>query len=215
MPVLMPVSEEGASEKRRFLRSMNRHLVSLSAAMAIMACCLFSPVRANAQDSLYKMPRSYLGLDFSGASRNIVAFTFQQAFPVNPNTAITARFGVFGFGSTNPNLLPNGTAQLDLLGGIGLLTSTENQHNLELEGTYNRFTQWETDGVNRFQNRMALTAGYRLQPPRKGKGFSLRAGAGMMFFQDFDTGSATSNGESDLNNTAVYPTGYFGMGYAF
>jgi hypothetical protein len=194
---------------------MNRHLVSFSFAMTIMVCCLFSPGRANAQEDSYRMPHSYLGIDFSGASRNIVAFTFQQAFPVNPNTAITGRFGVFGFGSTNPTLLPDGTAQLDLLGGIGLLTSTENQHNLELEGTYNRFTQWASSGVNRFQNRVSLTAGYRLQPSRNGKGFSLRTGAGMMFYQDYDTGSATSNGEPNLDNTAVYPTGYFGMGYAF
>ncbi len=95
------------------------------------------------------------------------------------------------------------------------MTSTENQHNLELEGTYNRFTQWASSGVNRFQNRVSLTGGYRLQPSRNGKGFSLRAGAGMMFYQDYDTGAATSDGEPELDNTAVYPTGYFGMGYAF
>jgi hypothetical protein len=40
-------------------------------------------------------------------------------------------------------------------------------------------------------------------------------GAGMMFYQNWDTGTAVDGSEPVLDNTTVYPTGYLGMGYAF
>jgi hypothetical protein len=185
---------------------------------------LVSPERANAQYDeyedqrfpFYEMPSGYVGIDFSGASRNVMAFTYQQLLGIGDKNAITGRIGFFGFGSTDGGVFGDGNAQLDLLAGLGFLSGAQvRPHNLELEATYNRHLRWGSEDINRFQNRFTATAGYRLQPFRRGRGFSLRVGAGMMFFQTFDTGSATTNGEPDLDNTAIYPTGYFGLGYTF
>lgn len=194
--------------------------------LLLLFAVVFSPDRANAQDrsepepdsrySFYQMPHGYVGIDVSGASRNALAFTYQQLMAVGNTGALTARVGVFGFGSTRDGLFGESNAQLDLLGGIGFLSGAQvRPHNLELEATYNRHLRWSPSDISRFQNRFTATAGYRLQPFRQGRGFSLRVGAGMMFFQTFDTGSATNDGQPDLENTAVYPTGYFGMGYTF
>jgi hypothetical protein len=110
----------------------------------------------------YRLPHGYVGIDFSGANRNATAFTYQHLFAITRRSAFTARVGVFGFGNTDGNLFGEGNAQLDLLAGVGVLSSTDNPHNLEIEGTFNRYLRWDDDGVNRFQNRFTATAGYRL-----------------------------------------------------
>jgi hypothetical protein len=198
---------------------MQRHLPLLAAGLLAVVLC--APMRANAQAPAserypdYRLPHGYVGIDFSGANRNATAFTYQHLFAITRRSAFTARVGVFGFGNTDGNLFGEGNAQLDLLAGVGVLSSTDNPHNLEIEGTFNRYLRWTDDGINRFQNRFTATAGYRLQPFRAGRGFSLRMGAGMMFYQNYDTGTAVDGSEPVLDNTAVYPTGYLGMGYAF
>jgi hypothetical protein len=58
---------------------MQRHLPLLAAGLLAAALC--APVRANAQAPAserypgYRLPHGYVGIDFSGANRNAMAFT--------------------------------------------------------------------------------------------------------------------------------------------
>jgi len=190
----------------------------LTFSMALMATLLFAQnlsaqtINANKVVEPFELPKNFLFAELGGAARNIVLFNYQRIIPITDGSALTARVGFFGFGNSRPG----GTeAQMDASGGLGLLLSTQDQHNLEIEASVNRFLAREEDYRNLDQNRYLLTAGYRLQPAKSGKGFGMRVGLGMLAYTEQEEWLYEPQPSEVTKSTGFHPMGYLGIGYAF
>lgn len=86
---------------------------------------------------------------------------------------------------------------------------------MEIEASYDRNLAREEDYRDRDQNRYLLTAGYRLQPGKKGKGFSMRVGLGMLVYTQTEEFFYDGFPSIVEESTGFYPMGYLGLGYAF
>jgi hypothetical protein len=169
-------------------------------------------INANKVVEPFELPKNYLFVEFAGSARNLVLFNYQRIIPITEGSALTARVGFFGFGNSQSG---GSEAQMDASGGIGLLLSTQNEHNLEIEASFDRFLSREEFYRNLDQNRYLLTAGYRLQPAKNGKGFGMRVGLGMLAFTEKEERLFESQPNELRESTGFYPTGYLGLGYAF
>ena len=160
----------------------------------------------------FVLPKNLIFVEVGGPARNALLFNYQRIIPITESAALTARVGVFGFGNSQPG---GAEAQLDAAAGLGLLLSTQNQHNMEIEASYDRNLAREEDYRDRDQNRYLLTAGYRLQPGKKGKGFSMRVGLGMLVYTKTEEFFYDGFPSTVEESTGFYPMGYLGIGYAF
>ncbi len=181
----------------------------------------FGPVQAQAQTLIvnqnaveepFIMPRNLISVEVGGPARNLILFSYQRIVPLSNSTAFTARVGMFGFGNSRGS---GSEAQLDVMGGMGLLLSTENEHNMEIEASYDRFLSRDADYRNRDQNRFMIGAGYRLQPSRNGKGFGMRVGMGMQVYLQEEEFFGIWEPTLTEKSTGFHPTAYLGIGYAF
>ncbi len=191
-----------------------RHLIGLALMLFVSSAgqTIQAQINANKVVEPYIMPRNFLFVEVGGPARNAVLFNYQRIFPVNDAAALTARAGFFGFGNSRSG---GSEAQLDVAGGLGLLLSIQNEHNMEIEAAYDRFLSREEYIRNRDQNRYLLTAGYRLQPDKHGKGFGMRVGLGMLVYTETEKMLNDFAPSVPEESTGFYPMGYLGIGYAF
>lgn len=183
-------------------------LIALSLTQSVVA----QTINANKVKEPFVLPKNFLFVEIGGSARNIVLFNYQRIIPITDGSALTARVGFFGFGNSESG---GSEAQMDASGGIGLLLSTQNEHNLEIEASFNRFLAREEDYRNLDQNRYLLTAGYRLQPAKNGKGFGMRVGLGMLAYTETEEWFFEPQPSEVSTSTGFYPMGYLGLGYAF
>jgi len=169
-------------------------------------------INANKVKEPFVLPKNFLFVEVGGSARNVVLFNYQRIIPITEGSALTARVGFFGFGNSESG---GSEAQMDASGGIGLLLSTQNEHNLEIEASFNRFLAREEDYRNLDQNRYLLTAGYRLQPAKNGKGFGMRVGLGMLAYTETEEWMFEPQPSEVNKSTGFYPMGYLGLGYSF
>ncbi len=186
--------------------------------LALLTTVLFArdldaqTINANKVVEPFVLPKNFLFVELGGSARNIVLFNYQRIIPITEGSALTARVGFFGYGNSQSG---GSEAQMDASAGLGLLLGTENEHNLEIEASFNRFLAREEDYRNLDQNRYLLTAGYRLQPAKNGKGFGMRVGLGMLVYTQTEEWLFEPQPLEVNKSTGFYPMGYLGLGYAF
>jgi hypothetical protein len=195
------------------IRPIFRPLALLAIAASAFLPQTQAQINENKVVEPFVLPRNLLFAEAGGAARNVALFSYQRIIPLSPSKALTARVGAFGLGNSSEGSAV--AAQIDASAGLGVLLSTENQHNVEIEAVYNRFLSREEDVRYRDQNRYALLAGYRLQPPRNGRGFGMRVGIGMLAYTQTDEQFLFQEPSRIEKSMGFFPTGYLGLGYAF